>query len=354
MADLEKFWKDVEKKYGAGTVMRASEAKALKVRRFSTGLFAVDYAFGGGFPIGRAVMIYGPKSSGKSTLAMIIVGMAQKTCKVCLEFVEDCTCKGKPKPFVCYWADLEGDFEPDWATDFGVNLDALWLSKPESGEEAADTVHGGLATGELDLVVVNSLAHMVPTKEVAESIEHFEPALQARLLNKFFRKIASTLNAPSLTEVHRPSILLINQIRFKVGVIFGSPETKPGGEGQGFYSTIEMRVKSDKYEFDDDKLAWLANTSFETQKNKVFVNRIKGAFRFVLRNHEEMKRGETFEEMTVFAYANKYGLIEGGKGKPYSIAGREFRVQDDVKAALRSDDKFFREVRKMTLGVMLA
>lgn len=210
----------IEKQFGKGAIMKYGDSDFDKVEVISTGCLAIDNALGvGGIPKGRIVEIYGPESSGKTTVALHVVAECQKN------------------GGYCAYIDAEHALDPAYAEKLGVNLADLYISQPDSGEQALEICENLVSTGAIDLVVVDSVAALTPKAEIDGEIGDNFIGLQARLMSQALRKLASTTNKT------KSCIIFINQLREKVGVMFGSPETTPGGKALKFYSSIRMDVR---------------------------------------------------------------------------------------------------------------
>ena len=210
----------IEKQYGVGAVMKMSDRPQGKVDVYSTGAISLDYALGiGGVPRGRIIEIYGPESSGKTTLALHIIAEAQKN-------------GGK-----AVYIDAEHALDPQYAKKIGVNIDEMLLSQPDYGEQALEIVETLIRSGSIGVVVVDSVAALTPKAEIEGEMSDTSIGLQARLMSKAMRKLTSVAARSNCT------IIFINQLRSKIGVIFGSPEVTSGGNALKFYSSIRIDVR---------------------------------------------------------------------------------------------------------------
>ena len=217
---LEEALKLIKKQYGQGAIMKLGDRVSVKVDAISSGSLLLDAALGiGGYPKGRVIEIYGPESSGKTTVALHAIASAQK--------------KGGRAAFI----DAEHAIDPEYAKKLGVNVDELILSQPDSGEQAMEIVEILIKSQSVDLVVVDSVAALVPQAELDGEMSDAQVGAQARLMSKALRKITGLLNKSEC------SIIFINQLREKVGIMFGNPETTPGGRALKFYSTIRLDVR---------------------------------------------------------------------------------------------------------------
>jgi len=212
--------KQIEKQYGKGAIMKLGEHANVDVDAISTGSLAIDYALGvGGLPRGRIIEIYGPESSGKTTLALQCIAECQK---------------GGGKAAFIY---AEHAIDPRYAKALGVDVDELILSQPDSGEQALEITEVLIKSGAIDLIVVDSVAALVPQAELDGEMGDSNIGLHARLMSKAMRKLAGAMNANNCTTI------FINQLREKVGVMFGNPEVTTGGRALKFYSSIRLEVR---------------------------------------------------------------------------------------------------------------
>lgn len=210
----------LEKKYGSGTIMRLGDNNALNVEAISTGSITLDCATGiGGFPRGRIIEVYGPESSGKTTLALHVVAEAQKL--------------GGEAAFV----DVEHALDPVYAKNLGVDVDSLLVSQPDNGEQALEIVEALARSGALDVIIVDSVAALVPRAEIDGDMGDSHVGLQARLMSQALRKLAGVISKSNTI------IIFINQLREKVGVVYGNPEVTTGGRALKFYASIRVDVR---------------------------------------------------------------------------------------------------------------
>ncbi len=218
--ELKNTLAQIEKQFGEGAIMPLGIGTAIQVEGIPTGSLSLDLALGGqGIPRGRIVEIYGPESSGKTTLALHVVANAQKT--------------GGIAAFI----DAEHALDPSWAKKLGVDLDTLLVSQPGSGEEAMHITEMLIKSNAVDVIVVDSVAALVPRKELEGEIGDSHVGLQARLMSQAMRKLTGAISKS------KTSVIFINQIREKIGVMFGSPETTPGGRALKFYSSCRIDVR---------------------------------------------------------------------------------------------------------------
>jgi recombination protein RecA len=217
---LEMALASIDKQYGKGSIMRMGEKTSLGIEAVPTGALALDIALGiGGLPRGRVVEIFGPESSGKSTLAMHVVAEAQRN------------------GGICAYIDAEHAMDPIYARAIGVDVDQLLISQPDTGEQALEIADMLIRSGALDVVVIDSVAALTPKAEIEGDMGDSHVGLQARLMSQALRKLTGSLNKTNTIAI------FINQLREKIGVMFGSPETTPGGRALKFYSSVRIDIR---------------------------------------------------------------------------------------------------------------
>lgn len=209
----------IEKQYGKGSIMKLGESHKAQVETISTGSLSLDLALGGGVPKGRVIEIYGPESSGKTTLTLHAIAEAQK--------------KGGTAAFI----DAEHALDPSYAKRIGVDIENLLLSQPDNGEQALEITETLVRSNAVDLIVVDSVAALVPRAEIEGDMGDSHMGLQARLMSQALRKLTGVISRSHAT------VIFINQIRMKIGVMFGNPETTTGGNALKFYSSVRMDIR---------------------------------------------------------------------------------------------------------------
>jgi len=234
----------IEKQYGKGSIMRMGQNSDMNVQMVSTGSLTLDIALGGGVPKGRIVEIYGPESSGKTTLAYHIVAEAQK--------------HGGTAAFI----DAEHAMDPEYAKNIGVNMDKLLVSQPDTGEQALEITETLIRSNCVDVIVIDSVAALVPRAEIEGEMGDSHMGLQARLMSQALRKITGTISKTNTV------VIFINQIRMKIGVMFGNPETTSGGNALKFYSSVRMDIRRAGQIKDGDEIIG-NNVKVKIVKNKV-------------------------------------------------------------------------------------
>lgn len=242
---LDKAIRQIEKDFGKGSIMKLGEDADTQIATVSTGSLMLDKALGvGGYPRGRIIEIYGPESSGKTTVALHAIAAAQK--------------EGGVAAFI----DVEHALDPSYAQNLGVDISELLLSQPDTGEQALEITDALVSSGAVDIVVVDSVAALVPRMEIEGEMGDTHVALQARLMSQAMRKLSGTISKTNTIAI------FINQIREKVGVMYGNPETTPGGRALKFYSTIRLDVRRvDKVMDGSEQIG--NRTRLKVVKNKV-------------------------------------------------------------------------------------
>lgn len=220
LASLEKTIKDLTKKFGDGTIVRLGEATHLAVDIIPTGALSLDIALGvGGIPRGRVTEIYGPESSGKTTLCLHIISQAQR------------------RGGICSFIDMEHALDATYAENIGVNVNDLYISQPDTGEQALEIAEALVRSGSMDVIVLDSVAALVPRAEIEGEMGDSHVGLQARLMSQALRKLSGAIKQSNT------AMIFTNQLREKIGVMFGSPETTSGGRALKFYATIRLDIR---------------------------------------------------------------------------------------------------------------
>jgi recombination protein RecA len=234
----------IEKQFGAGSIMKLGEAHKIDVATIPTGSLSLDLALGGGLPQGRIVEIYGPESSGKTTLALHAVAEVQKN--------------GGTAAFI----DAEHALDPDYAARIGINLDTLLISQPDTGEQALEIVETLVRSSAVDIIVVDSVAALVPRAEIEGDMGDAHVGLQARLMSQALRKLTGVISKSKTT------VVFINQLRIKIGVMFGNPETTAGGQALKYYASVRMDIRGSE-QIKDGDVSIGKHVKVKVVKNKV-------------------------------------------------------------------------------------
>jgi len=234
----------IEKQFGAGSIMKLGEAHKIDVATIPTGSLSLDLALGGGLPQGRIIEIYGPESSGKTTLALHAVAEVQKS--------------GGVAAFI----DAEHALDPEYAARIGINLDTLLISQPDTGEQALEIVETLVRSSAVDIVVVDSVAALVPRAEIEGDMGDAHVGLQARLMSQALRKLTGVISKSKTT------VVFINQLRLKIGVMFGNPETTAGGQALKYYASVRMDIRGSE-QIKDGDLSIGKHVKVKVVKNKI-------------------------------------------------------------------------------------
>jgi recombination protein RecA len=311
----------IRSKFGEGAIMRFGDARKTNVDAISTGCLSLDLAFGiGGVPRGRIIEIFGPESSGKTTLAQHIVAEVQKT--------------GGIAAFV----DAEHALDPDYAAKIGVNIKEMLLSQPDSGEQALEIVETLVRSNAVDVVVVDSVAALVPQKEIEGDMGDQHMGLQARLMSQALRKLTAAI-AKTKTVV-----VFINQIRNKIGVFFGSPETTTGGNALKFYCSVRVEVRRAAQIKQGEKI--IGNRV----KVKIVKNKVAAPFRtceFDIMYNEGISVSGDLVDLGV-----EQGVVKKN-GNTYSFGEVKLGTGREVaKKTIKDDKKLLAEIRKAILAVV--
>ncbi|MBQ4031256.1 MAG: recombinase RecA [Bacilli bacterium] len=303
---LDQVLADIEKQFGKGSIMKLGSDAHLNIEATSSGSISLDVALGvGGYPKGRIVEIYGPESSGKTTFALHAIAEVQKD--------------GGRAAFI----DAEHALDPVYAKNLGVDLDNLLLSQPDTGEQALDICEALVKSGVIDLIVIDSVAALVPQAEIEGEMGDAHVGLQARLMSQALRKLSGALNKTKTTAI------FINQLREKVGVLFGNPETTPGGRALKFYSTIRLEVRrAEQIKLGDKILGNKTNV-------KVVKNKVAPPFRTCVL---DIMYGEgVSKEGEIVDLASEIGILEKS-GAWYAYNGEKIgQGKENVKLLLKEN-----------------
>tara|TARA_B100002051_G_scaffold268757_1_gene299083 strand:+ start:12529 stop:13512 length:984 start_codon:yes stop_codon:yes gene_type:complete len=304
----------IERQYGKGSIMKMDNKENFKYEGISTGSLSLDYAIGGGIPRGRIVEIYGPESSGKTTLTLHVVAEAQKA--------------GGTAAFI----DAEHALDPVYAEKIGVKTKNLLISQPDSGEQALDIAETLVKSSALDVIVIDSVAALVPKAELDGDIGDTHVGLQARLMSKALRKLTGIVSKSKTT------VIFINQIRHKIGVMFGSPETTSGGNALKFYSSVRLDIRRIGQIKDGDQVAG------NKTRVKVVKNKVGPPFRMT--EFDIMYGLGISFEGDLLDLAIKGDVIEK-TGSWFSYDGQKIgQGREKVKLLLHEDKKLVKEIRK--------
>ncbi|MBX3389069.1 MAG: recombinase RecA [Phycisphaeraceae bacterium] len=310
----------IEKAFGKGAVMRMDESAYLNIPGISTGSISLDLALGGkGIPRGRIVEVFGPESSGKTTLALTIAAQAQKD--------------GGVAAFI----DAEHALDPSWARRIGVNIDDLLVSQPDSGEQALEICELLVRSNAVDLIVIDSVAALIPKAEIEGEMGDAVVGLQARLMSQAMRKLTGVIARSNCT------VVFINQIREKIGVMFGSPETTPGGRALKFYSSVRIDVRRTGA-IKEGEVTVGSRTRARVVKNKVAPPFRDAEFDIMYVEGISLA-GDLLDLAVDSKVINKsgawfsYGEVRMGQGR------------EQARAMLKDNPDMFREIRRKVLDI---
>src|SRR3989337_42583 len=306
----------IEKQYGKGSIMKLGDRdERYKVDVIPTGSIALDFGLGvGGLPRGRIVEIYGPEASGKTTIALSVVAEAQK------------------RGGQCAFIDAEHALDPEWAERIGVNLDDLLMSQPDTGEQALEITETLIRSGALDVIVVDSVAALVPRAELEGEMGDAVMGMQARLMSQALRKLTGAISKS------KTILIFTNQIRQKIGVMFGNPETTPGGLALKFYSSVRLDLRRIEVLKDGDSVIG-SRHRVRVVKNKV-APPLRVAELDIMNEEGISKTGGLLDVAVDMALMEKKGSFFNYDGKPLA-QGRE-----GAKMALRDDKKLAEEIER--------
>ncbi|MEK7666028.1 MAG: recombinase RecA [Patescibacteria group bacterium] len=308
----------IKERFGDGSIMRLGEAKTMQIDAISTGCLSIDLALGiGGVPRGRVIEIFGPESSGKSTLAQHIVAEVQKI------------------GGIAAYIDAEHALDPDYAEKIGVKVDELFISQPDTGEQALEIVDTLVRSNGVDVIVIDSVAALTPKAEIEGEMGDQHMGLQARLMSQALRKLAGIISKSNTT------VIFINQIRHKIGVIFGNPETTPGGNALKFYASVRIEIRRAA------QIKQAEQIIGNRVKVKVVKNKVAPPFRaceFDIMYNEGISLAGDLIDVGL-----KFGVVSKN-GNSYSIGEEKLGVgRETARMALRVNPKLMASVRKQIL-----
>jgi recombination protein RecA len=313
---LNQVMQDIEKQFGKGAIMRLGSDSKMEIDTVSSGSLALDIALGaGGYPKGRIIEIYGPESSGKTTFALHAIAEVQKL--------------GGRAAFI----DAEHALDPVYAKNLGVNIDELLLSQPDTGEKALEICDALVRSAAINIIVIDSVAALVPQAEIEGEMGDSHVGLQARLMSQALRKLAGTINKTNTIAI------FINQLREKVGVLFGNPETTTGGRALKFYSTIRMDVRK------AEAIKMGENVVGSYTKVKIVKNKVAPPFKTA--NIEIMYGTGISKEGEIIDLATEDGILEKS-GSWYAYKGEKLgQGRETVKAVLKENPKLCTELENL-------
>jgi recombination protein RecA len=302
----------IEKQFGKGAIMKLGDAHHIDVETIPTGSLSLDIALGGGIPVGRVIEVYGPESSGKTTLALHVVSEVQKS--------------GGLAAFI----DAEHALDPEYASKIGVKLNDLLISQPDTGEQALEICETLVRSNAVNVVVVDSVAALVPRAEIEGEMGDSLPGLQARLMSQALRKLAGVISKSKTT------VIFINQLRMKIGIMFGNPETTAGGQALKYYASVRLDIRRTETLKEGD--ASIGNHV----KVKVVKNKIAAPFKIaefdIMYNEGISKAGDLID------LAVKHGLV-GKSGAWYEYKGEKIgQGRESAKNYLKEHPAVMKEL----------
>jgi recombination protein RecA len=313
----------IKERFGDGSIMKLGEAKRMEVESIPSGCLSLDLALGiGGMPRGRIIEIFGPEASGKTTLAQHVVAEIQKA--------------GGIAAFV----DAEHALDPEYATKIGVDIDELLISQPDTGEQALEIVETLVRSGGVDVIVVDSVAALVPKAEIEGEMGDSHMGLQARLMSQALRKLTGVISKT------KTSLIFINQIRHKIGIVFGNPETTTGGMALKFYSSVRIEVRRAAQIKQGDQI--IGNRV----KAKIVKNKVAPPFRFcefdIMYNEGISLSGDLLDTAVIHKIINK-------SGNSYNFGEEKLGVgRETAKRYLKEKPKLMAQIRKLVMDAAQA
>ena len=318
---LENAIKEIQTKFGEGSIMKLGDAPKVDINVIPTGSIGLDMALGvGGIPRGRIIEIFGPESSGKTTLSLHIVAEAQKL------------------GGVCAYIDAEHAMDPEYTKKLGVNINDLLISQPDNGEQALEIVESLVRTGKIDVIVIDSVAALTPKDEIEGDMGAYHVGKQARLMSQALRKLTA------IVARSKTSVIFINQIRMQIGVMFGNPETTPGGKALKFYTSVRLDIRKIAQIKKGEEVVG-SRTRVKVVKNKVAAPFKQTEFDIIY-NEGISKEGE------IMALGEKFKIIEK-TGNSYFYSPAEEKGEK-VKLGVGYDAtrKFLKEDKKLSTQIL--
>lgn len=316
MKGSDQVLKDIQSKFGEGAIMKLGNAPKVDIEVVPTGSLGLDYALGvGGLPRGRIIEIFGPESSGKTTLTLHVIAEAQK------------------QGGVCAFIDAEHAMDPEYAKKLGVNINELLISQPDHGEQALEIAEALVRSGKIDVLVIDSVAALTPKDEIEGDMGAHHVGKQARLMSQALRKLTA------IASKSKTVIIFINQIRMQIGVMFGNPETTPGGKALKFYCSVRIDIRKTAQIKKGDEVVG-SRTKVKVVKNKVAAPFKVTEFDIIYnegisREGELLALGEKFKLVSKSGASYTYGEEKLGRG--YDASRTTLRENKDLSNKLESE-----------------
>lgn len=319
-ASLEDLLESLKSRFGEGSIMTLGESQKIKVETISSGSFSLDIALGGGLPKGRIIEIFGPESSGKTTLALHAIAEVQKN--------------GGKAAFI----DAEHALDPEYAARIGVKIKDLIISQPDNGEEALTILETLVRSNMIDIVVIDSVAALTPKAEIEGEMGQQQIGLQARLMSQALRKLTSIVSKTNTI------VIFINQIRQKIGIIFGNPETTPGGLALKFYASIRIDIRKTAQVKRGEEIVG------SRVKAKVVKNKIAPPFKSA---EFDILYGEGISyEADIINVALKCGVIKKSGSSYYFNKEKLGLGYENIRLKLKEDKNLLEKIKKETIEVL--
>jgi len=342
VSKLDNLITKLNKKFGENTLVRGADATWLNIEKIPTGSFALDLELRGGIPKSRITEIKGPLGSGKSSLCLLIARRVQKIQEAGGNVA---------------WIDAEGVYDSAYAKKIGIDAKRIVISKPDFGEKAVDIVDSLVRSGEFELVVLDSVAAVSPMVEIEDSAQKQQMGIHARLMNKAVRKLQSALNTKISGKQNMTAVILINQIRAKIGILYGNPLTSPGGMGIGFAASLRLHLKRGDWLMigkGAKERAIGQEIKFKVEKSKVSPVNVSSMFKYYIQDVPELgvRAGTVDYVDELFRYGVLFGLIKQSGGW-YVINDKKFHGEEEVYNYLKKDIKVRKKLKRLLLDVAM-
>jgi len=331
MSGLSDVLKQLKKDHGDKITITGDTV--VDFERMPFGVFPLDLAMGGGIPIGKMSMVFGPESSGKTTMAMILIAEYQRT-----------------HDKSAFLVDAEWGFDPSWASRLGVDLEKLHIGKPETGEQAVEMIEGLTYADDVGLIVVDSIAGMVPQSEIDGDVNRMQVGGNSMLVGKMVRKTNAALMSQAKRDIH-PTLFFINQLRKKIGVMFGNPETFPGGHALRHYCNIIFRTYGKDIMVPTVSKAnpALKEVTLGMKKWKIPIVSKTAKYQFATIAHDGLPVGGSSAWNTIIKYSQDYGYI-AKKGNKWMFGGEEYKTQKAIVELLTSDPDMLAQLKAQLIA----
>lgn len=340
---MENIKNRVNKTYKKEIIIRGDEAYYLNYKRFSSGIFSLDLAIGGGIPFGRISLLHGSEHSGKTLIGIVMAKSIRNYCKHCLELLSKCKCE-KTEPCEVLYIDVEYKLDKIWASALGLLPEEYYLARPEYAEQVIDIVTETLQEDGFNLVILDSIASLIPAVEMEKSAEDATMGVVARLMNRGLREWTRLMR--DNTNKH---LLLINQNREKIGVVFGDNTALPGGKGQLFHCALRIATKSPHIK-SEGGYTGSVELGGKIHKNGTFIPKLEFNYEVGLRDTNRLNYGEIDNYQQLLNYGKMFGIIKKDKG--WKIEGTEIeglQKQEELLQVLKENTELQDKVWQMLL-----